>query len=164
LIVTQHLSRKPLQEVALPVFTRDLEKSLRRSLDIAKEQRLEKATLEHLLLALLDDKDVVNMLIELNIDINGLKSTVTSHIEDTLATRQTPLSDEPTKALITLNVERPVARACVHAQSSGIHAVSGPHVLLFIFSGEGAYAEDLLNKFGVTKSDVETVVQRQGRL
>ena len=61
----------------MPVFTRDLEKSLRRSLDMAKEQRLEKATLEHLLLALLDDKDVVNMLIELNIDINGLKSTVT---------------------------------------------------------------------------------------
>ena len=103
---------------------------------MAKEQRLKKVTLEHLLLALLDNKDVVNMLIELNIDINGLKNNVTSHIEYTLAALQTPLSDEFTKALITIDVERPVARACVHAQSSGINAVSGPHVLLFIFSGK----------------------------
>jgi ATP-dependent Clp protease ATP-binding subunit ClpA len=131
-----------LQEIALPVFARDLEKSLFRCFEMAKEQRFKNLTVEHLLLALLDDKDAVNMLSELNIDLNGLKNTVTTYIENPLSTPQMVLSENPSKAPIMSDlersmsdVERAVARASWHAMSAGIEVVDGPRVLLFILSG-----------------------------
>ena len=137
---------------------------------MAKEQRFKNLTVEHLLLALLDDKDVINLLSELNIDLNGLKNTVNTYIEDPLSTPQIVLSEKTSKAPIMSDleramsdVERAVARASWHAMSAGIEVVDGPRVLLFILSGEGAYAEYLLNKFGVTRSDVKAMVERQAR-
>ena len=68
----------------MPIFSRALEKTLRRALSLANERRHEYATLEHLLLALIDDVDSAAVLRACGVDLDALRKTVVQYLDTEL--------------------------------------------------------------------------------
>jgi ATP-dependent Clp protease ATP-binding subunit ClpA len=68
----------------MPTFSRSLEQSLHRALALANERHHEYATLEHLLLALLDDQDAAAVMRACNVDLDKLRRSLTSYLESEL--------------------------------------------------------------------------------
>ena len=100
----------------MPTFSRSLEQSLHRALALANERHHEYATLEHLLLALIDDQDAAAVMKACNVDLEKLKRDLTAYVEselDNLVTEGT----EDSKP--TAGFQRVIQRAVIHVQSSG---------------------------------------------
>ena len=94
----------------MPIFSRALEKTLRRALSLANERRHEYATLEHLLLALIDDVDAAAVLRACGVDLDALRKTVVQYL-DTELENLVVESQEEAKA--TNGFQRVVQRAVV---------------------------------------------------
>ena len=99
----------------------DLEETLRRALSIAGERSHEFATLEHLLLALIDDEDAIEVLKGCKVDISELRDLLVSHIEDELSSIVNP--SENLEVQPTAGFQRVVQRAIIHTQSSGLSLI-----------------------------------------
>jgi ATP-dependent Clp protease ATP-binding subunit ClpA len=69
----------------MPTFSRNLEQSLHRALALANERHHEYATLEHLLLALIDDNDAAAVMRACNVDLDKLKKSVSDYVDNDLA-------------------------------------------------------------------------------
>src|SRR5664279_1839630 len=100
----------------MPTFSRSLEQSLHRALALANERNHEYATLEHLLLALIDDQDAAAVMRACNVDIDTLRRNLTAYIENDLATLAINDGED---ANPTAGFQRVVQRALIHVQSSG---------------------------------------------
>ena len=135
------------------MLNKDLEQTLNEAFIFAREHRHEFMTVEHLLLALLDNNAAKEALKACGANIEAIKSELTDFVKDT-----TPLildeqtSDRETQP--TLGFQRVLQRAVFHVQSSGKDEVTGANVLVAIFSEQESQAVYILKKADVTRLDV----------
>jgi len=134
----------------MPVFSRALEKTLRKALTLANERRHEYATLEHLLLALLDDPDAAAVLRACNVDLDALRKNVIHYIDTEL---ENIIVETPEEAKATAGFQRVVQRAAIHVQSSGREEVTGANVLVAIFAERETHAAYFLQEQDMTRYD-----------
>ena len=118
----------------MPTFSRSLEKALHRALAIANEHSHEYATLEHLLLALIEDKDAAAVMRACNVDIDKLRRNLVTYVESELENLVTDGSEDSKP---TAGFQRVIQRAVIHVQSSGREEVTGANVLVAIFAAVG---------------------------
>ncbi|MCZ2204164.1 ATP-dependent Clp protease ATP-binding subunit ClpA [Bartonella sp. A05] len=133
----------------MPSFTPSLEKVLHRALTIATQAQHEYATLEHLLLALLDDADASSVIHACQVDLEELRERLTNYIQSELNTQIR--TGEDTKP--TAFFQRVIQRAIIYAQSAGKDEVSGANILVAIFSERESYAAYFLQEMGMTRYD-----------
>ncbi len=134
----------------MPVFSRALEKTLRKALAIANERRHEYATLEHLLLALIDDPDGAAVLKACNVEVDVLRRNVARYIDTELENLVVENGEE---AKATAGFQRVVQRAAIHVQSSGREEVTGANVLVAIFAERESHAAYFLQEQDMTRYD-----------
>src|SRR3978361_1930046 len=134
----------------MPVFSRALEKTLRRALAIANEHRHELASLEHLLLALMDDPDAAAVMRACNVDLDALRKTVARYVDTELHSLVIENGEE---AKATAGFQRVVQRAAIHVQSSGREEVTGANVLVALFSERESHAVYFLQTQDMTRLD-----------
>ncbi|MDZ4108073.1 MAG: ATP-dependent Clp protease ATP-binding subunit ClpA [Brevundimonas sp.] len=134
----------------MPSFSRPLEETLHRAVHYANERRHEYATLEHLLLALIDDPDAANVMAACNVDLVNLKAALTLYVDTDLAALATSDGED---AKPTAGFQRVIQRAVIHVQSSGREEVSGANVLVAIFSERESHAAYFLQEQDMTRYD-----------
>ena len=140
------------------MLSRDLEKSLHRALALAVERRHEFATLEHLLLALLDDPDAIAVFKACGVDVERLGRDLESFIDEELETLTT---DEPVEAKPTTGFQRVVQRAVLHVQSSGRDEVTGANILVAIFSERESHAVYFLQEQDMSRYDAVNYISHR---
>ncbi|WP_332066177.1 ATP-dependent Clp protease ATP-binding subunit ClpA [Bartonella sp. CB189] len=133
----------------MPSFTPNLEKALHSALTIATQAQHEYATLEHLLLALLDDVDVSSVLQACQVNLEELRRRLMNYIQSELDTKIGANKDTKPTAFL----QRVIERAVIHAQSAGKDEVSGVNVLVAIFSEHESHAAYFLQEGGMTCYD-----------
>lgn len=135
------------------MLNKDLEATLNEAFAFARENRHEFMTVEHLLLALLDNHAAKESLKACGADIESMKSELTQFVKET-----TPLildtSDTERETQPTLGFQRVLQRAVFHVQSSGKQEVTGANVLVAIFSEQESQAVYILKKADVSRLDV----------
>ncbi|WP_026381582.1 ATP-dependent Clp protease ATP-binding subunit ClpA [Afifella pfennigii] len=134
----------------MPSFSRSLELALHRALASANERSQEYATLEHLLLALIDDKDAAAVMRACGVDLERLKGDLTDYVDAELANLVTH-TDEDSKP--TAGFQRVIQRAVIHVQSSGREEVTGANVLVAIFAERESHAAYFLQEQDMTRYD-----------
>ena len=134
----------------MPTFSSSLEKALHRALTLANERRHEYATLEHLLLSLIDDSDAAAVMRACNVDLDKLKKAVSDYVDNDLANLATGY-DEDSKP--TSGFQRVIQRAVIHVQSSGREEVTGANVLVAIFAERESHAAYFLQEQDMTRYD-----------
>jgi ATP-dependent Clp protease ATP-binding subunit ClpA len=134
----------------VPTFSPSLEKALHQALTFANERHHEYATLEHLLLALLDDVDAAAVMGACNVDLDTLRKTVIDYVDNELSNLVTGY-DEDSKP--TSGFQRVIQRAVIHVQSSGREEVTGANVLVAIFAERESHAAYFLQEQEMTRYD-----------
>ncbi len=134
----------------MPSFSRPLEETLHRAVHYANARRHEYATLEHLLLALVDDPDASTVMRACNVDLTALKTALTLYVDNDLAALATADGED---AKPTAGFQRVIQRAVIHVQSSGREEVSGANVLVAIFSERESHAAYFLQEQDMTRYD-----------
>jgi ATP-dependent Clp protease ATP-binding subunit ClpA len=134
----------------LPSFSKSLENALHQALGHATSRRHEFATLEHLLLALIDDEDAAAVMRACNVDLDALRLSVTSYIDSEL---ETLVARERTDTKPTAGFQRVIQRAVIHVQSSGREEVTGANVLVAIFAERESHAAFFLQEQEMTRYD-----------
>jgi len=135
----------------MPSFSTTLEQSIHNALALANERRHELATLEHLLLSLLDEPDAAKVMVACGVEISELRATLTEFIDDEL---ESLISDvEGSEAAPTTGFQRVIQRAAIHVQSSGRNEVTGANVLVAIFAERESHAAYFLQQQNMTRYD-----------
>src|SRR6184192_2636603 len=134
----------------MPTFSRNLEQSLHRALALANERHHEYATLEHLLLALIDDQDSAAVMRACNVDLEKLRRSLTAYLESEL---ENLVSDGNDDSKPTAGFQRVIQRAVIHVQSSGREEVTGANVLVAIFAERESHAAYFLQEQDMTRYD-----------
>lgn len=134
------------------MLSKELEKSLNGVAQEASLKRHEFVTVEHLLLALLNNDQAINVLVNVGADVEKLRVELEKYIDDTTPTLQMDDSERGTQT--TLGFQRVVSRALFHVQSSGRKEVTGANVLVAIFSEQESQAVYLLKSHGISRIDV----------
>jgi ATP-dependent Clp protease ATP-binding subunit ClpA len=134
----------------LPSFSRSLEQALHRALAVAGERRHEYATLEHLLLALVDDQDAAAVMRACNVDLDALRRNLVDYVDTELANL---VSDGRQDSKPTAGFQRVIQRAVIHVQSSGREEVTGANVLVAIFAERESHAAYFLQEQDMTRYD-----------
>ncbi len=134
----------------MPTFSPSLEKALHQALTFANERHHEYATLEHLLLALIDDADAAAVMGACNVNLETLRKTVTDYVDNELSNLITGY-DEDSKP--TAGFQRVIQRAVIHVQSSGREEVTGANVLVAIFAERESHAAYFLQEQEMTRYD-----------
>ena len=134
------------------MLSKELEKSLNEIAQSASARRHEFITVEHLLLALMNNDAALEVLRNVGANAAKLTSELEKYIEET--TPVLPVSDEEHGPQTTLGFQRVVSRSLFHVQSSGRKEVTGANVLVAIFSEQESQAVYLLKVQGVTRIDV----------
>jgi ATP-dependent Clp protease ATP-binding subunit ClpA len=134
----------------MPSFSRALEKTLHRALAVANERRHEYATLEHLLLSLIDDSDASAVLRACSVDLDILRKNLTQYVDTELENLVIETREE---AKPTAGFQRVVQRAVIHVQSSGREEVTGANVLVAIFAERESHAAFFLQEQDMTRYD-----------
>ena len=132
------------------MINQELEQNLNTAFKIAQEQQHEFVTVEHLLLALLDNSDAIDLLSSNKVNIEKLKVDLEEFIGST-----TPKIPHESKTEIqpTLGFQRVIQRAVFHVQSSGKEEVNGSNILVAIFSEKESQSVYLLEQFGLSRLD-----------
>nr|WP_210301559.1 ATP-dependent Clp protease ATP-binding subunit ClpA [Rhizobium sp. BK538] len=134
----------------VPTFSPSLEKALHQALTFANERHHEYATLEHLLLALIDDADAAAVMGACNVDLDALRKTLVEYVDSELSNLVTGY-DEDSKP--TSGFQRVIQRAVIHVQSSGREEVTGANVLVAIFAERESHAAYFLQEQEMTRYD-----------
>ncbi|MEJ6478755.1 MAG: ATP-dependent Clp protease ATP-binding subunit ClpA, partial [Octadecabacter sp.] len=135
----------------MPSFSNTLEQSIHAALALANARRHELATLEHLLLALIDEPDAARVMKACSVDLDTLRKTLDDFIEDDLSTLVTDV--EGSEAVPTAAFQRVIQRAAIHVQSSGRNEVTGANVLVAIFAERESNAAYFLQDQDMTRYD-----------
>ncbi|MCB5200344.1 ATP-dependent Clp protease ATP-binding subunit ClpA [Loktanella sp. DSM 29012] len=135
----------------MPSFSATLEQSIHGALALANARRHELATLEHLLLALIDEPDAVRVLKACSVDLDELRKDLEDFISDDLSTLETDV--EGSEAVPTAAFQRVIQRAAIHVQSSGRNEVTGANVLVAIFAERESNAAYFLQEQDMTRYD-----------
>ncbi len=113
------------------MLSRNLEQTLHRALALATERRHEYATLEHLLLALVEDQDAVPVFRACGVDVDRLRQDVVEFVDTELDSLKSGAGADPKP---TAGFQRVVQRSVIHVQSSGREEVTGANVMVALFS------------------------------
>jgi len=132
------------------MLSRSLEQSLHRALTLATERQHEYATLEHLLLSLIEDQDAVAVLRACNVDLDKLRQELTDFVDTSLQDLVSPRVTDPKP---TAGFQRVVQRAAIHVQSSGREEVTGANVVVALFSERESHAVYFLQLQDMTRLD-----------
>jgi ATP-dependent Clp protease ATP-binding subunit ClpA len=135
----------------VPSFSRNLEQTLERAVGMANKRMHEFATLEHLLLAMLDDDDAKEVLSACGVDFEKLSADLVAYIDLQL---QEIISDGKNGARPTAGFQRVIQRAVSHVDSSGRKKVTGANVLVALFSERESNAVYFLQEQDITRYDV----------
>src|ERR1700728_789790 len=134
----------------MPTFSRSLEQSLHRALALANERHHEYATLEHLLLALIEDQDAAAVMRACNVDLDKLRRRLVAYLESEL---DNLVTDGAEDSKPTAGFQRVIQRAVIHVQSSGREEVTGANVLVAIFAERESHAAYFLQEQDMTRYD-----------
>ena len=134
----------------MPSFSQSLEAALHRALEFANARNHEYATLEHLLLALIDDRDAAAVMRACNVDTEALRRRITEYLDSELAALEVKGA---TEAQPTTGFQRVIHRAVVHVQSSGREEVTGANVLVAMFAERESHAAFFLQEQDMTRFD-----------
>ena len=134
----------------MPSFSRSLEKALHQALAFANERHQEYATLEHLLLALVDDQDSAAVMRACNVDLEKLRRDLVEYVDTELDNLVTDTGDDSKP---TAGFQRVIQRAVIHVQSSGRDEVTGANVLVAIFAERESHAAFFLQEQDMTRYD-----------
>src|SRR4249919_2175233 len=133
------------------MIAQELEVSLHMAFVEARQKQHEFITVEHLLLAMLDNPSAAEVLKACGVDLDELRGVLTDFIGEHTP-RLSPHSDADTQP--TQGFQRVIQRAILHVQSSGKKEVTGANVLVAIFGEKESHAVYFLNQRGVTRLDV----------
>jgi ATP-dependent Clp protease ATP-binding subunit ClpA len=133
------------------MFSKELELSISQAYQEARESRHEYLTVEHMLLALLDNASALSILSACGADVAGLEKDIRKVLEDTVPLLQ---EEDNRDTQPTIGFQRVLQRALYHVQSAGKDEVLGANVLVAIFSEKDSYASYLLNRYDVSRLDV----------
>tara|TARA_B110000240_G_scaffold45482_1_gene51249 strand:- start:179 stop:2488 length:2310 start_codon:yes stop_codon:yes gene_type:complete len=128
-----------------------LENAIHEALAAANARKHELATLEHLLLALLDEPDAAKVMRACSVDLKVLRKSLVDFIEDDLSTLITDV--DGSEAVPTAAFQRVIQRAAIHVQSSGRTEVTGANVLVAIFAERESNAAFFLQDQDMTRYD-----------
>ena len=135
----------------MPSFSTTLEQAIHAALGLANKRSHEFATLEHLLLALMDEQDAARVLRACDVDKEELREALVEFIETDLASLVTEV--EGSEAVPTAAFQRVIQRAAIHVQSSGRTEVTGANVLVAIFAERESNAAYFLQDQEMTRYD-----------
>jgi ATP-dependent Clp protease ATP-binding subunit ClpA len=135
----------------VPSFSNTLEQAIHSALALANSRSHEFATLEHLLLALIDEPDAVRVMKACSVDTEELRTTLVDYIDDDLSNLVTDI--EGSEAVPTAAFQRVIQRAAIHVQSSGRSEVTGANVLVAIFAERESNAAYFLQDQDMTRYD-----------
>src|ERR1700683_2967249 len=147
--IGDHDGRGP-QRTRMPTFSQSLEQSLHRALAIANERHHQYATLEHLLLSLIDDSDAAAVMRACSVDLDKLRTSLVNYLETEFENLVTDGADD---AKPTAGFQRVIQRAVIHVQSSGREEVTGANVLIAIFAERESHAAYFLQEQDMTRYD-----------
>lgn len=135
----------------MPSFSSSLEQAIHAALAFANARRHELATLEHLLLALVDEEDAARVMRACEVDLDGLRNTLIQFLDTEL---DSLVADhEGSEATPTTAFQRVIQRAAIHVQSSGRNEVTGANVLVAIFAERESHAAYFLQEQDMTRYD-----------
>jgi hypothetical protein len=137
-------------DAALLTFSPSLERSLRRAHSLANERHHKYTTIEHLLVALVDDQDAADVMRASSVDMDKLRRNLVTYVESELAGLVTDGAED---AKPTAGFQRVFQRAVIHVQSSGREEVTGANVLIAIFAERESHAAYYLQEQGMTRVD-----------
>jgi len=137
------------------MLSKELEQTLSQAFSYARKRSHEFLTVEHMLLALLENGQALAVLTACNVNIANLRQDLTDFLADNVPT----ISEEAARETQpTLAFQRVLQRAVMHVQSSGGKEVTGANILVSIFSEQQSQAVFLLLKQDVTRLDVVNVI------
>ena len=134
----------------MPSFSRNLEETLHRAVAYANQRRHEYATLEHLLLSLIDDQEAAGVMRACDVELPTLKKNLINYLDTELKSLVVESGEE---AKPTAGFQRAIQRAVIHVQSSGREEVTGANVLVAIFSERESHAAYFLQEQDMTRYD-----------
>ncbi|MCK9993162.1 MAG: ATP-dependent Clp protease ATP-binding subunit ClpA [Alphaproteobacteria bacterium] len=134
----------------MPSLSRSLEESLHRAIASATTRKHEFATLEHLLLSLLDDKEASAVMRACGVNLDVIKKNLENYIDNELSSL---IVDNGEEAKPTAGFQRVIQRAVIHVQSSGREEVTGGNVLVAIFAERESHAAYFLQEQEMTRYD-----------
>ncbi len=135
----------------MPSFSNTLEQAIHSALAEANQRRHELATLEHLLLALVDEPDAAKVMQACGVELEILRKSLIDFIEDDLSSLVTDV--DGSEAVPTAAFQRVIQRAAIHVQSSGRSEVTGANVLVAIFAERESNAAFFLQEQDMTRYD-----------
>ena len=133
------------------MIAQELEVSLHMAFMDARQKRHELITVEHLLLAMLDNPSAAEVLKACGSNIDSLRNELTQYIDDHTPTIS---GEDEVDTQPTLGFQRVIQRAMLHVQSSGKKEVNGANVLVAIYGEKDSHAVYFLHQQGVTRLDV----------
>jgi ATP-dependent Clp protease ATP-binding subunit ClpA len=139
----------------MPSFAPNLERTLHAALAGAAERRHEYATLEHLLLALVDDEDAGQVMVACGVDLAELGEVVRRYLDEEYQKLETADDGDPQP---TAGFQRVIQRAILHVQSSGKDTVTGANVLVALFSERDSYAVYFLQQQDMSRLDAVSYI------
>ena len=139
----------------MPSFAQSLEKTLHTALANASERSHEYATLEHLLLALIDDADAAQVMQACGVDLGDLGDVVRQYLDQEYQSLKTQDKADPQP---TAGFQRVIQRAILHVQSSGKDTVTGANVLVALFSERDSYAVYFLQQQDMSRLDAVSFI------
>jgi ATP-dependent Clp protease ATP-binding subunit ClpA len=128
-----------------------LEQAIHAALALANERRHEFATLEHLLLALIEEPDAARVLRACSVNLDELRSNLSEFVNEELSNLVTDV--DGSEAVPTAAFQRVIQRAAIHVQSSGRTEVTGANVLVAIFAERESDAAYFLQDQDMTRFD-----------
>jgi ATP-dependent Clp protease ATP-binding subunit ClpA len=140
----------------VPRFSPHLEETLHRALKEANERSHEYATLEHLLLSLLDDPDAIAVLKACDVDVDILRSQLLEYLDDDMENLK--VDADGLEATPTAGFQRVVQRALLHVQSSGREEMTGANLLVALFSERESHAVYFLQSQDMTRLDAVSYI------
>jgi ATP-dependent Clp protease ATP-binding subunit ClpA len=139
----------------MPSLSRSLEQALHRAIKLASDRHHEYATLEHLLLALLDDPDAAQVMKACNVDVDALRRSLVKYVDEELITL---VIEDGEDAKPTTGFQRVVQRAVLHVQNSGRDEVTGANVLVALFTERESHAVYFLQEQNMTRLDAVSYI------
>src|SRR5688500_15839607 len=139
----------------MPSFARELEQTLHTALAEASGRKHEYATLEHLLLALVEDTHASRVMKACGVDLGELREAVKMYLDNELEALKVEGDTDPSP---TSGFQRVVQRAILHVQSSGRDEVTGANVLVALFSERESYAVFFLQQQDMSRLDAVTYI------
>ncbi len=139
----------------MPSFAQNLEKTLHNAIQHAIDRSHEYATLEHLLLALVDDSDAAEVMDACGVDTAELTGVVRQYLDQEYQSLKTEEDADPQP---TAGFQRVIQRAILHVQSSGKDVVTGANVLVALFSERDSYAVYFLQQQDMSRLDAVSFI------